>query len=51
MKTVSVSEIIKSGGPDRYAKTKGVDARTVQIGGLIPMSKSEVLRMLKQETK
>jgi hypothetical protein len=51
MKVVTVTEILAAGGPEIYAKTKGIDTSKKHISGGIRMSKSETLRALRQLSK
>ena len=46
IKTVSASEILKAGGADKFAKTKGKDTSRIRLSGRIRLSKEETLRAL-----
>ena len=48
---MSVAEIMAAGGPEKYAKTIGVDPAKVSFRGGIKISKAETLRLVRELKK
>lgn len=48
IKTVSIADIQKAGGADKYALTKGIDTRTKKLSGRISLSRKETARVLSE---
>jgi len=44
----NADEVLAAGGPERFAKTKGIDTSKIKLSGMLDLSKAETRKILRQ---